>query len=64
MTTTGQTRPYTHTHCACYYRIRTAVRVLFWGAVTFAVLALLAHFGLLPDDYRDTCESLGVVCGK
>ena len=45
-------------------RVRTAVRIIFWGSLAIGAWLTLAHFGLLPDDYRDTCESLGQVCPK
>lgn len=47
-----------------YIRTRTIVRVAFWTTLTLAIVFTLAHFGLLPDDYRDTCEALGQTCPK
>lgn len=29
---------YTHQHCRCYYRLRTIVRIIFWGAVIVGAL--------------------------
>ena len=45
-----------------YLRIRSIVRFVFWGSLAMAALLLAAKYGLLPDDYRDTCESLGQTC--
>ena len=40
-----------------YIRIRSVVRFVFWTAVILLVLSFI-------DDYGNTCEALGQVCGQ
>lgn len=40
-----------------YIRIRSIVRFVFWTAVILLVLSFI-------DDYGNTCEALGQVCGR
>lgn len=46
-----------------FIRFRAVCRVLFWMLVGAAALWIAGKTGAL-DDYENTCEALGKICGK